>query len=365
MNCDESKKTVLRVAKLNKNALKGTSAHTARKYISENVNTEKTARNAVLIGSSDIKNDVMNYIYKNRTDKKTLRKDAVYAEELVLSASPEFFKDQDITKKWAAKQVDFLRNEYGSNCVSAVLHLDEQTPHIHAFVVPIKDGKLSHKNWNNDRGGKFSYTRLQDRYEAFNKEFFDLTRTKKTALSTATHTELKQYYNTVKKLKEYTQKAFSKTKNNFVVQMPKKFFGLFYKKEDIEQALKAVSRSNAKELIALKNLAEEEQQKTVGMKTQNLKLASENLRLTKYYNNNKTKIEFVNKAFKYNLLEQFKKQIKQQEEIEQAELEKQALLKQQKEQELLQQEQLAQQQQIKLTPPTPTNTKYKKGFTLK
>lgn len=365
MNCDELKKTVLRVAKLNKIALKGSAAHTARKYISENVNTEKTAQNAVLIGSSNIKDDVMNYIYKNRTDKKVIRKDAVYAEELVLSASPEFFQDLDITKKWAAKQIDFLKKEYGANCVNAVLHLDESTPHIHAFVVPIKDGKLSHKNWNNDRGGKFSYTRLQDRYEAFNKEFFDLTRTKKTAQSTtATHKELKQYYNTVKKLKEYTQKAFSKTKNNFITKMPDKWLGLFYKKNDIEQALKAVSKSNAKELIALKNYAEEQQQKTSNIKSENLKLAVQNQKLTKYYNNNKSKIEFVNKAFKYNLLEQFKKQIKQKEDIEQAELEKQALLKQQKEQELLQ-EQLAQQQQIKLTPPTPPNTKYKKGFTLK
>lgn len=364
---EESKKTVLRVAKLNKIALKGSSAHTARKYISENVNTEKTAQNAVLMGSNNIKDDVMNYIYKNRTDKKVIRKDAVYAEELVLSASPEFFVDQDITKKWAAKQVDFLRKEYGANCVNAVLHLDESTPHIHAFVVPIKDGKLSHKNWNNDRGGKFSYTRLQDRYEQFNKEFFDLTRTKKTALSTATHTELKQYYNTVQKLKKYTKKAFSKTKNNFITQMPKKFMGLFYKKEDIEQALKAVSKSNAKELIALKNLAEEQQQKTSNIKSENLKLTVENQKLIKYYNNNQKKIDFVNKAFKYNLLEQFKNQITQKELQQQEELEKQEQLKKQAEQaeEQQLQEKLAQQQQIKLTPPTPTNTKYKKGFTLK
>lgn len=359
---EESKKTVLRVAKLNKNALKGTAAHTQRKYISNNVNANKTAQNSVLVGSGDIKNDVMNYIYNNRKDKKTLRKDAVYAEELVLSASPEFFKDQDITKKWAAKQVDFLRNEYGSNCVSAVLHLDESTPHIHAFVVPIINNKLSHKDWNSRRGGKFSYTRLQDRYEEFNKEFFNLARTKKTALSTATHKELKQYYNTVKELKKYTQKAFSKTKNNFMVQMPKKFLGLFYKKKDIEQSFKAISRSNAKELIALKNYADEQQQKTSNIKSENLKLTVENQKLTKYYNDNQKKIDFVNKAFKYNLIEQFKKQIKQKElQQEQEELEKQEQLKKQAEEQL--QEKLEQQKQINLTPPTPTNTKYKKGFT--
>lgn len=361
---EESKKTVLRVAKLNKNALQGTAAHTQRKYISNNVNANKTAQNAVLIGSSNIKDDVFNYIYNNKTDKKAIRKDAVYAEELVLSASPEFFKDQDVVKKWAAKQVDFLKKEYGANCVNAVLHLDESTPHIHAFVVPIINNKLSHKDWNSKRGGKFSYTRLQDRYEEFNKEFFDLTRTKKTALSTATHKELKQYYNTVKELKKYTQKAFSKTKNNFMVQMPKKFLGLFYKKKDIEQSFKAISRSNAKELIALKNWADEQQQKTSNIKSENLKLTVENQKLTKYYNDNQKKIDFVNKAFKYNLIEQFKNQIKQKElQQEQAELEKQEQLKKQAEEQL--QEKLAQQQQINLTPPTPQKTTKYKGFTLK
>lgn len=45
-------------------------------------------------------------------------------------------------KEWCADNLDWLRKTYGSeNVVSAVLHMDEATPHIHATVVPIVTGE--------------------------------------------------------------------------------------------------------------------------------------------------------------------------------------------------------------------------------
>ena len=43
--------------------------------------------------------------------------------------------------------VDFLRNELGEDrLISAVVHMDEKTPHMHVSFVPItKDGRLSAK----------------------------------------------------------------------------------------------------------------------------------------------------------------------------------------------------------------------------
>lgn len=335
-----TKKTVLRVAKLNKYALKGTADHSLRKSKTDNVNPEKTKENKILLGSGNIKDDVISYIYNNRTSTKAIRKDAVLAEELVLSASPDFFAqdqgEEDIVKKWATAQMEFLKEEYGANCVSAVLHMDELTPHIHAFVVPIIDNKLSHKEWNNKRGGKHSYTKLQDRYEAFNKPLFDLTRVKKNALN-ATHTELKQHYSNVKKLKNYYKKALLKTKNIFDVNkyMPKKFFGM-YKENDIKQALTRVSKTNSKELLALKSKNIELEDKIASFKTENLKLKIENNKLIKYYNNNKNKINFVDTALKYNLIELFKKQILikkiEEKKQKQIEMEKQLDLKKEAEQ---------------------------------
>lgn len=45
-------------------------------------------------------------------------------------------------KEWCADNLEWLRKTYGSeNVVSAVLHMDESTPHIHAAVVPIVVGE--------------------------------------------------------------------------------------------------------------------------------------------------------------------------------------------------------------------------------
>ncbi len=45
-------------------------------------------------------------------------------------------------KAWCADNLDWLRRTFGTeNVVSAVLHMDEATPHIHAAVVPIVTGE--------------------------------------------------------------------------------------------------------------------------------------------------------------------------------------------------------------------------------
>ena len=47
---------------------------------------------------------------------------------------------------WAKDMYDVLCNKYGEdNVLSFVVHCDERTPHIHAVVLPIIDGKLSYK----------------------------------------------------------------------------------------------------------------------------------------------------------------------------------------------------------------------------
>ena len=45
-------------------------------------------------------------------------------------------------KAWCADNLEWLRQTFGAeNVVSAVLHMDEATPHIHAAVVPIVTGE--------------------------------------------------------------------------------------------------------------------------------------------------------------------------------------------------------------------------------
>ncbi|MCB2411136.1 MobV family relaxase [Hymenobacter lucidus] len=84
-----------------------------------------------------------------------LRKDAVRAVEVLLTASPEAFprdaNGQAIDRRdttWLRDNVAFLQDKFGArNVISCTLHQDEITPHIHAVVVPItqqqrqKDGQ--------------------------------------------------------------------------------------------------------------------------------------------------------------------------------------------------------------------------------
>lgn len=91
------------------------------------------------------------------------RKDSVVMQDSICTASPEFFKG-----KTSRETEDFFRLAYKfyvkkfgeENILSAVVHLDERTPHMHVCFVPItKDGKLSSKTLI---GGPTGLVKLQD-----------------------------------------------------------------------------------------------------------------------------------------------------------------------------------------------------------
>ena len=102
-----------------------------------------------------------------------IRKNGVLACEVLMSASPEFFRprggeagtwDEARLQAWTPVTLDWLKHEWGEkNVVSAVLHLDETTPHIQAVVVPIDpdSGKMNASRWLD---GRKALSEMQDRY---------------------------------------------------------------------------------------------------------------------------------------------------------------------------------------------------------
>ena len=62
-------------------------------------------------------------------------------------------------KAWCADNLEWLRRTFGAeNVVSAVLHMDEATPHIHAAVVPIVTGERRKvRKEKTDETGKRKY----------------------------------------------------------------------------------------------------------------------------------------------------------------------------------------------------------------
>ena len=125
--------------------------------------------------------------------------DAVPAFEVVLSASPEYFRpgqperhslyEPEKLAAWLTATTAFLTERYGDRLVDARLHLDEATPHVQAVIVPITtDHRLSAKEV---MGNAQAYAKLQTDY-ALALSHLGIQRG--IPKSRAKHTTIKEYY---------------------------------------------------------------------------------------------------------------------------------------------------------------------------
>lgn len=77
------------------------------------------------------------------------RSDSVRVVEALITASPEFFKGKKRAeiKEYFSYALEFIKaNQSEKTIISAVVHMDEKTPHMHLCFIPITDdGRLSAK----------------------------------------------------------------------------------------------------------------------------------------------------------------------------------------------------------------------------
>ena len=95
------------------------------------------------------------YTYKKEINRMVAeagcrtRKDSVMMVETLITASPEFMNQlpPEEQKAYFTMALDFISERVGEkNILSAVVHMDERTPHMHLCFVPITpDNKLSAK----------------------------------------------------------------------------------------------------------------------------------------------------------------------------------------------------------------------------
>ena len=95
------------------------------------------------------------YTYKKEINRMVAeagcrtRKDSVMMVETLITASPEFMNQlpPEEQKAYFQTALDFISERVGKqNILSAVVHMDERTPHMHLCFVPITpDNKLSAK----------------------------------------------------------------------------------------------------------------------------------------------------------------------------------------------------------------------------
>lgn len=76
--------------------------------------------------------------FKNMLAKFNIkpRKNAALAMEYMMTFSPEM-NGKITIDEWVAENIAFLKREHGEGFLTADLHLDETTPHIHAICAPL------------------------------------------------------------------------------------------------------------------------------------------------------------------------------------------------------------------------------------
>ncbi len=122
----------------------GTSAHIERKVKPSNADEERTHLNRRLIEYPDgihTRTHAIQHRLETAGLTRKVGKNQVRAIRIILSGSPDDM--QRIVRggrldEWCADNMKYLAETFGrENIVSADLHLDETSPHIHATLVPI------------------------------------------------------------------------------------------------------------------------------------------------------------------------------------------------------------------------------------
>ena len=121
---------------------------TYRSKSNPQIDCERTPHNYHFIKPGDTYTAFINQRIKDLAPKRKIKDDAVLMCSFFVGASPEFFvgKDKDDIGAFFFECTEFFAERYGrENIISAVVHLDETTPHMHLNLMPVLDGRLCAK----------------------------------------------------------------------------------------------------------------------------------------------------------------------------------------------------------------------------
>ena len=165
--------------------------HCYRERETPNADAERTPENYCSVSQSA--DEAMGKLRELLPEKR--RKDAVLAVEYVMTASPEWWNEATPRQQaeFFARSEQWLENKYGKDrVVAAVVHRDEATPHLSAFVVPLtQDGRLSAKEFI---GGRSKMREDQSTYAESVKK---LGLERGIEGSRATHQTVQHYYESI------------------------------------------------------------------------------------------------------------------------------------------------------------------------
>lgn len=201
--------TILRVAKIKSMAnVRQSGAHQFRHHAdTPNADPALKSRNRTFIGSGNLGRDV-----QNRLDELTKepRKNAVLAIDGLITLSPEVFEEKGNLNAWAFNTREWLKERFGDNLVSAVVHLDESSPHMHFTVVPLEEKPDGRKVLNaRDMFDKWQLADLQRSYNDEMRKHIPTLEAPKYG-SKAKHTSIKKFYSAIDDVMDDIPKAANK-----------------------------------------------------------------------------------------------------------------------------------------------------------
>lgn len=180
---------IIRAVKLSSfGSIAGSTMHTFREIRTPNVDMTRSHLNRTIGPNSAaaVVSAIKNLLPERR------RKDAVLCIEYLITASPKWFKrvKQTEHEKYFEHAIKWLKLKHGdANVVCLNYQLDETSPHLVAYVVPIlPDGRLCAKEF---LGGRERLSKMQTDFWQVVGEKFGLSRGLQG--STSKHVTAKQY----------------------------------------------------------------------------------------------------------------------------------------------------------------------------
>ena len=227
---------IMRFAKIKAGTVVACQKHNEREnknYSNEDINLELTHENYHLVECKNYKSAINKQIEERYLSMRSIRKDAVVGVEVIFTSDNEFFKklSKEDERIYFEKSLEFLKDFVGEkNIISATIHKDEKTPHMHCIFTPIdNEGRLKYKSFIN---GRNDLIKLQDNYHKHISKFFELERGKSSKETGRVHLSVADY-KLETAVKERELELENVTKNTEEIKSKNK--DLEFKKNELEE----------------------------------------------------------------------------------------------------------------------------------
>ncbi len=280
---------IIRNANYKKDNLAGLYKHNERKntnYSNKDIDKNNSVRNYSIKSCNTTYSNAIKILQKENDLKGRIIKTTNIVCEFIITSDKQFFEGigEEETKRYFQTAYDFVAKYKGLGekyILSAKVHMDESTPHMHLVFVPVvhtkdKNGKTIDKiacseYWK----GKDSYRQLQDSfYQCVTKNGFELERGNKKDTKHIKIETLKQitgYENIKYEMEQEEIKPVNSSDTELVLQQNRQLIAYTNK----------LKQNLSKSYVAI-NKMQELKQENIKLRNENTKLKQENSFLKNY-----------------------------------------------------------------------------------